>query len=101
MVADMCIGMAVWMHIRHHPWPAIGEMCAAMAAPFLVLAVPYAYGALSAEALTMIAHVLMLPAMALAMLRRLGLYAASHRHAVETHSPGAKIEAMETAGRDR
>jgi putative intracellular protease/amidase len=79
MVTDMCIGMSVWMRIRRHSWPAMGEMCAAMAAPFLVLAVPYATGALSADAMAMGAHVLMLPAMALAMLRRRDEYTASVR----------------------
>ena len=101
MVADMCIGMSVWMRIRRHSWPAIGEMCAAMAAPFLALAVPYAAGALSADTMTMSAHVLMLPAMALAMLRRRAEYTASHHHAVEAHPTGAEIEAVRTTGGDR
>ena len=88
MVADMCLGMAGWMRIRRHPWPAIGEMCAAMVAPFLVLAVPYATGTLSADALTVGAHLLMLPAMALAMLRRRDEYTAPHRgRTAEARSP--------------
>jgi hypothetical protein len=41
--------------------------------------VPYATGTLSAEALTVSAHLLMLPAMALAMLRRRDEYTAPHR----------------------
>ena len=97
----MCIGMSVWMRIRRHSWPAIGEMCAAMAAPFLVLAVPYAAGALSADTMTMGAHVLMLPAMALAMLRRRAEYTASHHHAVEAHPEGTGIDAVRTAGGGR
>lgn len=72
MATDMAIGMAVWMRIRRHSLPGIVEMCAAMYLPFLILLVPYALGVLSSAALMIGGHVLMFPAMALAMLR--------HRH---------------------
>ncbi|SIO01663.1 hypothetical protein [Agromyces cerinus] len=70
MATDMSIGMAVWMRIRGHGLPAIGEMVAAMYLPFLVLLPFHWAGALSAMAFMTAAHVLMLPAMVIAMLRR-------------------------------
>ncbi|MBM7832485.1 flagellar biosynthetic protein FliP [Agromyces cerinus] len=70
MATDMSIGMAVWMRIRGHGLPAIGEMVAAMYLPFLVLLPFHWVGALSAMAFMTAAHVLMLPAMVIAMLRR-------------------------------
>jgi flagellar biosynthetic protein FliP len=70
-------------------------MCAAMVAPFLLLAVPYAAGALSADAMATVAHVLMLPAMALAMLRRRAEYTGRRHHAVEVHRPP---DTMRTSG---
>jgi len=51
--------------------------------------------------MTMSAHVLMLPAMALAMLRRRAEYTASHHHAVEAHPTGTGIEAVRTTGGGR
>ncbi|MEF3403098.1 hypothetical protein [Agromyces sp. CCNWLW203] len=70
MATDMSIGMAVWMRIRGHGLPAIAEMAAAMYLPFLVLLPFHWVGALSAMALMTAGHVLMLPAMLVAMLRR-------------------------------
>ncbi|WP_144126893.1 hypothetical protein [Catellatospora sichuanensis] len=70
MATNMTIGMALWMRFRRHGWARIAEMSAAMYVPFLVLLVPYAYGAVSGEALMMGGHLLMLPAMLAAMLWR-------------------------------
>ncbi len=70
MAASMTTGMAAWMAYRHHHWPAIAEMGMAMFAAFVVLFPPYWVGLLSADTLFVLGHVLMLPAMALAMLRR-------------------------------
>jgi len=70
MATNMTIGMAAWMRIRRHAWPLIAEMSAAMYLPFLVLLIPYAFGAISGGALMMGGHVLMLPAMLAAMLWR-------------------------------
>jgi hypothetical protein len=75
MATDMAIGMAVWMRVRGHGRAGIVEMCAAMYVPFLVLLVPYGLGAITGEALMAGGHVLMLPAMALAMLRHRAEYA--------------------------
>ncbi|MFC9561363.1 hypothetical protein [Agromyces sp. NPDC056965] len=70
MATDMSIGMAVWMRIRGHGLPAIAEMCAAMYLSFLVVLPFHWIGALSDMAVMTIGHVLMLPAMLIAMLRR-------------------------------
>lgn len=72
MVANMTLGMAIWMAVRRHPRAAIVEMSAAMVVPFAVLLLPYAGGQISLDGLMIAGHVLMLPAMALVMLR--------HRH---------------------
>lgn len=72
MATDMAIGMALWMRLRGHGWRGIAEMSAAMYVPFLLLLGPYALGMISGAALMLGGHVLMLPAMLLAMLR--------HRH---------------------
>jgi hypothetical protein len=69
MATDMSIGMALWMRIRKHGWLHIGEMCAAMVAPFVVLLVPYWMGVISGDMLMTAGHVLMFPAMLVPMLR--------------------------------
>ena len=70
MATNMSIGMAVWMRIRGHGAASIAEMCAAMYLPFLVL-LPFNWaGVLSDMALMTAGHVLMVPAMLVAMLRR-------------------------------
>ncbi|MEV1131523.1 hypothetical protein [Agromyces sp. NPDC049794] len=70
MATNMSIGMAVWMRIRGHGAAPIAEMCAAMYLPFLVL-LPFNWaGVLSDMALMTAGHVLMVPAMLAAMLRR-------------------------------
>ncbi|MER7459553.1 hypothetical protein [Micromonospora sp. NPDC126480] len=78
MATDMSLGMSVWMWYRGHSAPAIGEMAAAMYAPVLLLAVPYAVGLIGAGALMVGGHLLMVPAMAAAVLRRRDEYA-EHR----------------------
>jgi len=70
MATDMSLGMALWMRIRRHGWARIAEMSAAMYLPFLVLLVPYAFGAISGSVMMMGGHVLMLPAMLAAMVWR-------------------------------
>ncbi len=79
MATNMAIGMGAWMRFRGHSWIAIGEMSAAMYVPFLVLFVPYWAGAVSADTVMTVGHVLMLPAMAAAMLWRPAEYGLSRR----------------------
>jgi len=81
MALNMTIGMAVWMRYRGHGWAAIGEMGAAMFVPVVLLIGPYLAGAISAAVLLVGMHVLMLPAMVVAMLHRRDEYAHDHhRH---------------------
>lgn len=70
MATNMTAGMAAWMLIRRHRWQLIAEMAAAMFLPFLVLLVPYAFGAISGDAVMMGGHMLMFLTMLAAMLWR-------------------------------
>jgi hypothetical protein len=79
MATNMTIAMSAWMRYRQHGWAPIAEMGAAMYLPFLALFVPLWTGAISADTLMLAGHLLMLPAMALAMLLRLDEYT-SHAH---------------------
>jgi hypothetical protein len=74
MATAMAIGMAAWMWFRAHSRTAIVEMCAAMYLAFVVLFPPYWLGWMSAAAVFTAGHLLMLPVMVLAMLRRPGEY---------------------------
>ncbi|MGW4956357.1 DJ-1/PfpI family protein [Nonomuraea sp. NPDC004186] len=76
--ADMTVGMAVWMRVRRHGWAAVGEMSLAMFAPFLVLLVPYWFGALPGHLVMSIGHTLMFVLMAVAMLWRREEYLHHH-----------------------
>ena len=74
MATNMTVGMAGWMWFRGHRLAGIAEMSAAMFLPYLVLLVPYWTGLITGDALMMVGHLLMLPAMVAAMFRRLGDY---------------------------
>ena len=67
MAGEMTVGMGVWMVIRRHPWRAITVMSAAMVLPFALLLPAFWAGALSADGLMTIGHVLMFGTMAVAM----------------------------------
>jgi hypothetical protein len=75
MAMNMTLGMALWMRYRGHGWAPITEMSAAMFAPLVVLIGPFWAGVLSGDALLGAMHVLMLPAMVVAMLHRRDEYA--------------------------
>lgn len=75
---NMTVAMTVWMMYRGHSCSRLIEMAAAMYLPFLVLLVPYWLGVLPGEHAMMGGHVLMLPAMAIAMFAHKNEY--SHRH---------------------
>jgi flagellar biosynthetic protein FliP len=81
MATNMTIGMAAWMAFRRHRPVAVAEMALAMYVPFVVLFPAFWAGWLSAATMMVIGHVLMLPAMVLAMLRRPAEYTCHHRHA--------------------
>ena len=81
MAVNMAVGMSVWMRYRRHGWMSILEMDAAMALAFVVVLVPFWLGVLPGQAVMMVGHVLMLPAMALSMLRRRDEYSSAARPA--------------------
>ena len=78
MATWMTAGMAAWMAWRRHPWPGIVEMGLAMYLAFVVLFPLHWLEELSTDGLILVGHVLMLPAMAIAMLRRREEYLAAH-----------------------
>jgi hypothetical protein len=86
MATNMTIGMAAVMAVRRHAWPGIVEMSAAMYAPFVILFVPYWAGLITSGGLFLIGHLLMLPAMLLAMLHRGAEDTAAHT----THHSGRR-----------
>jgi hypothetical protein len=82
----MATNMAALMAARRHAWPRIVEMSAAMYAPFIILFMPYWTGLITAGSLFLIGHLLMLPAMLVAMLHRRAEYTAAHT----THHSGRR-----------
>jgi predicted ABC-type exoprotein transport system permease subunit len=78
MATWMTAGMAAWMAWRRHSWSGILEMGLAMYLAFVVLFPLHWLGRLSADGLVLVGHVLMLPAMVVAMLRRREEYLAAH-----------------------
>ncbi len=70
MATNMTIGMTAWMVYRRHGWAAIAQMAAAMYLSFVVLFPALWFGWLSGDGVMLVGHVLMLPAMVLAMLWR-------------------------------
>lgn len=93
MAAEMSIGMAVWMRFRRHGWTPVAEMCLAMFVPFLVLFIPLWAGLIGGTAVMVIGHVLMLPAMAIVMLRRPEEYGGRR-----STPPGRSLSAQSTDG---
>jgi hypothetical protein len=83
MAVNMTVGMSLWMRYRGHTWASVGEMAGAMFLPFVALLVAFWAGLLSADAIMLGGHVLMLPFMAVVMLRRRDEYARDHRR----HAP--------------
>ena len=92
MATNMTIGMTALMAVRRHSWPAILEMSAAMYAPFIILFAPYWTGLITAGGLFLLGHLLMLPAMLLAMLRRRAEYTAAHTTLHSRRRVGTSIQ---------
>ncbi|MFC6016783.1 hypothetical protein ACFP2T_11270 [Plantactinospora solaniradicis] len=89
MATNMTLGMSIWMRHRGHRWGPVAGMGAAMYVPFLLFLPAYWLGAVSGDVLLMAGHVLMLPAMLLAMLLRRTEYTRHHRTTgAATGSPG-------------
>jgi flagellar biosynthetic protein FliP len=70
MATSMSVGMAALMVWHRSPVSSIVEMCLAMYVSFAVLLPAHWLGLLSGEAVIVLGHVVMLPAMAAVMLRR-------------------------------
>ncbi|MDH2429376.1 hypothetical protein [Sphaerisporangium sp. TRM90804] len=70
MAFNMSVGMAAWMRFRGHAWRHTLEMCAAMFAPVIPLFPLLWLGVIDGDALTVLAHVAMLPLMLGLMLAR-------------------------------
>jgi hypothetical protein len=87
MATTMSVGMAVWMRIRGCGWPAILEMSLAMYVPFVGMYPFYWAGLVDEMAIMIVGHVLMVPAMVVAMLFRLDEYTGAHHH---HHKPAEK-----------
>ncbi len=85
MATYMSVGMAAWMRFRGCGWRATVEMCLAMYVPFLVMYPFYFAGVASETAVMVVGHVLMTPAMVVAMLFRLSEYTRSHHHHKRGH----------------
>ncbi|ADB30773.1 hypothetical protein Kfla_1678 [Kribbella flavida DSM 17836] len=75
---SMTVAMTIWMLYRGHGRRHAAEMGAAMYVPYLLLLVPYWLGAFPAEHVVDGGHLLMLPAMAVAMLARRAEYSQAH-----------------------
>jgi len=88
MATNMTIAMSVWMLYRGHSWAPIVEMAAAMYLPFIVLFIPLWTGAISGHTVMAAGHLLMLPAMALAMLLRRSEYTHTHHQHSHAHTAG-------------
>jgi len=78
MATYMSIGMAVWMRVRGCSWPAIVEMSLAMYVPFVLMYPFYFAGWVSDMGVMLVGHLLMIPAMVVAMLFRLPEYTGQH-----------------------
>ncbi|WP_328531053.1 hypothetical protein OG984_07985 [Nocardioides sp. NBC_00368] len=86
MATTMVIPMAAWMRFRGHGRRPVVEMSAAMYAGFVVL-FPFLWlGAIDADGLMLLGHVLMLLLMLAAMLARPGEYS-GHAHHGHAHAP--------------
>jgi hypothetical protein len=84
MATNMTVPMTAWMRYRRHRWATTGAMAAAMYLPFLVLFPPLWLGVLTAAEMFVGGHLLMLPAMAVAMLLRRDEYLGHPAHVTGT-----------------
>ena len=79
MATNMTVPMVGWMWHRGHSPAALAEMAAAMYAPFVACFPLVWFGVLAATGLMIAGHVVMVPAMTVAMLWRLDEYT-GHTH---------------------
>jgi hypothetical protein len=70
MTLYMVVGMGLWMRHRQHGWASVLEMSGAMIVPYVLLVRPFLTGVLPKGMFLGALHVLMLPCMYVAMVRR-------------------------------
>jgi len=70
LATNMSIGLAAWMRVGGHRWRDIAETSALIYLPFVALLVPLWAGQIGEHAVLGWAHLLTLPAMALALMLR-------------------------------
>jgi hypothetical protein len=81
MGVSMTVPMVAWMRFRGHGWPATLDMTLAMLLPTAGVLALLGAGVADFDALMAIEHVVMLPAMLVAMLLRRDEYTgADHQH---------------------
>jgi hypothetical protein len=81
MAVTMTVPMVAWMRYRGHAWQPSNEMAAAMFLPtFGVIALLWGGVVEDFDTLMMLEHVVMLPAMLVAMLLRRDEYTRGHAH---------------------
>ncbi|MCT2584521.1 hypothetical protein [Actinophytocola gossypii] len=80
MATYMTIGMSLWMRFRGCGWPAVRDMALAMFLPFVAMYPAYFAGWVTTTAVMVVGHVLMVPAMVVAMLLRVDEYTRGHAH---------------------
>jgi hypothetical protein len=86
MGVTMTVPMVAWMRYRGHGWAASNEMAASMLIPTAGVIALLGSGAVQdVGALLMLEHVVMLPAMLVAMLLRRDEYSGGHEHARGQH----------------
>jgi deazaflavin-dependent oxidoreductase (nitroreductase family) len=78
MTGYMVVGMGLWMRHRRHGWASVLEMSGAMIVPYVLLVGPFAAGVLAKGTFLSAMHVLMLPCMYVAMVRRREEYEQGH-----------------------
>ncbi|MFC4852113.1 hypothetical protein [Actinophytocola glycyrrhizae] len=93
MATTMSIGMAAWMRFRGCGWQATAQMCLAMFVPFLVMYPFYLTGLAGSAAVMVVGHVLMTPAMVVAMLLRRDEYTCSHHRPARARAAEAVVPA--------
>jgi hypothetical protein len=94
MAATMTVPMVAWMRYRGHGWRASNEMAASMFLPtFAVIGLLAAGVVTDFGSLMGLEHMVMLPAMLVAMLLRIDEYAGGHDHGVAAPTALARQEA--------
>jgi hypothetical protein len=79
MATNMSVAMVAWMRHRGHSWAATVDMVVAMYASTFVFLIPFLAGVLAKGPMFIGMHLLMLPAMWAAMVRRRDEYTHEHR----------------------